>query len=409
MADSYLQRALQYIKQAVQEDSYGNYANAIQSYNLGIELLKEAQQEEPNKEIVDAIGLKILEYSERVQVISKALVTSTGSNNTASYKPNNFQQPSRKPEVETPKENSKKEFDAMAKVVLAETIGSMRENTTTSSSTNSSSLDNSIFHQGRVGESSLEKAVHLIVEAKQKDRNKEYVVAFELYTEALEHFSFAAKFVPGGVLPQLNRTMKIYLMRAEKIKIVMDKHGVAPNIKKIQLQEEESVERYHNRRVQDLGIDGRVGSLKAQLRTNFWNDSSPFMFQAFINKNIFQLGETATIKIILDNQGTIQTDSVIICLEQHITSTRVIAGSKKEVTTRAMPISVQKYREKYGFPRGGGYFKNSMEYFIKPETSPTDCDNSAVFATEYKIVVELDIPYHNHLKLSFNVRLIAEK
>lgn len=112
MADSYLQRALQYIKQAVQEDSYGNYANAIQSYNLGIELLKEAQQgffwsrdlfffsyisEEPNKEIVDAIGLKILEYSERVQVISKALVTSTGSNNTASYKPNNFQ-PSRKPE-----------------------------------------------------------------------------------------------------------------------------------------------------------------------------------------------------------------------------------------------------------------------------------------------------------------------
>lgn len=44
MSDSYLQRALQYIKQAVQEDSFGNYANAIKAYNLGIELLKEAKR-----------------------------------------------------------------------------------------------------------------------------------------------------------------------------------------------------------------------------------------------------------------------------------------------------------------------------------------------------------------------------
>jgi hypothetical protein len=41
--ESYLQRSLKYIKQAVQEDSFGNYANAVQSYNLGIELLHEAQ------------------------------------------------------------------------------------------------------------------------------------------------------------------------------------------------------------------------------------------------------------------------------------------------------------------------------------------------------------------------------
>jgi len=407
MGDSYLQRALQYIKQAVQEDSFGNYANAIQSYNLGIELLREAQQEETNKEIVDAIGLKILEYSDRVQVISKALVSSTTTTSNPTYKPNNSAQQStfKQSEIEAPKDNSKKEFEAMAQVVLTES----NDESNSFTNTNKSLLDNSIFHQGRVGELSLEKAVHLIVEAKQKDRNKDYVKAFELYTEALEHFSFAAKFVPGGVLPQLNRTMKIYLMRAEKIKLMMDKHGVSPDIKKIVLQEEETVERYHNRRVQECGIDGRVGSLKAQLRTTFWNDSSPFMFQAFINKNIFHLGESATIKIIIDNLGTIQIDSVIICLEQYITSTRVVAGSKKEVNTRAIPIGTQKYREKYGFPRGGGYFKNSMEYYIKPETSPTDCDNSAVFATEYKIAVELDIPYHNRLKHSFNVRLIAEK
>jgi tetratricopeptide (TPR) repeat protein len=407
--DSHLQRALQYIKQAVQEDSFGNYANAIQAYNMGIDLLREAQQEETNKEIVDAIGLKLLEYSDRVQIISKALVTSTPSTTTNSTVKPKTTQPAYRPSEQGAK-NSKSDFDAMAKVILSESDDLLDSKATTKSFSNNgnkSLLDNSIFHQGRVGESSLETAVHLIVLAKEKDRNKEYVRAFELYTEALEHFSFAAKFVPAGVLPQLNRTMKIYLMRAEKIKIVMDKHGVSPNIKKVQLQEEETVERYHNRRVQECGFDGRVGSLKAQLRTNFWNDASPFMFQATINKNIFSLGESATIKIIIDNLGTIQVDSVMISLEQHITSTNVVAGSKKQVNTRVMAIGTQKYREKHGFPRGGGYFKNSMDYYIKPETSPTDCDNSAVFATEYKISVELEIPYHNPLKHSFNVRLIT--
>lgn len=97
--------------------------------------------------------MKILEYSDRVQVISKALVSSTPSTTPISNGP---EQPSGMKEknihilqpliylVLVTAKDSKKDFDSMAKIVLSESDEKLGVKT------QSKSLDNSIFHQGRV-------------------------------------------------------------------------------------------------------------------------------------------------------------------------------------------------------------------------------------------------------------------
>jgi len=110
--------------------------------------------------------------------------------------------------------------------------------------------------------------------------------------------------------------------------------------------------------------------------------------------------------MVIDNKGTIEVDFVNVFLEQYVTTTVVSVG-KRDVNTKIFPLNITKYREKYGFPRGTGYYKTHLTYFIKKEVQPTDCDNSACYAVEYKLAIELNVPYHQPVKLLFPIRLFS--
>eukprot|EP01127_Copromyxa_protea_P012579 TRINITY_DN3303_c0_g1_i1.p1 TRINITY_DN3303_c0_g1~~TRINITY_DN3303_c0_g1_i1.p1 ORF type:complete len:286 (-),score=79.76 TRINITY_DN3303_c0_g1_i1:602-1459(-) len=69
-----LSDALEYIKQAVQLDEMGKYAEAIHAYTIGVDLCKKAQTIETSPEILVALPDKIAEYNKRIKILQFALI-----------------------------------------------------------------------------------------------------------------------------------------------------------------------------------------------------------------------------------------------------------------------------------------------------------------------------------------------
>jgi len=223
--------------------------------------------------------------------------------------------------------------------------------------------------------------------------------------QALEYFSDAAKHAPGGILVSLNKTMKTYVERAEKIKGILEKYNKVPKYSKPVFSTDESVTEFHLREAHEKGIDGRIGSIERKIITNFWNDSRPFIFQVQINKNVLDIGDIIEISVLLENKTSIEIDSLRVQLNEFITNTTILVNGRKQTNCIVNRLGKLIYREDSKFPMSTGRFKGKLKYELASCLDPTEADSSACFAREYELSIQSVIPYHTDVALNIPIRI----
>lgn len=248
------------------------------------------------------------------------------------------------------------------------------------------------------------KLLSLANKAKRKDLSKKYVEAFVLYMQALDYFADAAKHVPGGILVSLNRTMKAYVERAEKIKKTLEKYNKVPKFNKPVFKIEDVTE-YHLKQVHEKGIDGRVGTVEKKIMTNFWNDGRPFIFQVQIDKNVVDVGDTIEISILLDNKTSVEVDSIRVHLNEYITNTTILLNGRKQTNCIVNRIGRLHFKEDSKFPMSMSKFKGKLKYELATTLDGTEADTSACFAREHELSVQCIIPYHQNVVVNFPIRI----
>ncbi|KAJ0798180.1 putative vesicle-fusing ATPase [Helianthus annuus] len=73
MYNNFKEQAVEYVKQAVQEDNTGNYAKPFPLYMNGLEYFKTHLKYEKNPKIREAITQKFTEYLRRAEEIRAVL------------------------------------------------------------------------------------------------------------------------------------------------------------------------------------------------------------------------------------------------------------------------------------------------------------------------------------------------
>ena len=79
MYSNFKEQAIEYVKQAVQEDNAGNYAKAFPLYMNALEYFKTHLKYEKNPKIREAITQKFTEYLRRAEEIRAVLDEGGGS------------------------------------------------------------------------------------------------------------------------------------------------------------------------------------------------------------------------------------------------------------------------------------------------------------------------------------------
>eukprot|EP01124_Arcella_intermedia_P015877 TRINITY_DN22437_c0_g1_i1.p1 TRINITY_DN22437_c0_g1~~TRINITY_DN22437_c0_g1_i1.p1 ORF type:complete len:365 (-),score=106.24 TRINITY_DN22437_c0_g1_i1:10-1104(-) len=352
-------RGLEFVRRAIEEDHQHNIHEAICSYNNAISHFNLAMEDDDvSLEIKDVLPSKISEYQERV-IQLEAIISNKSVKKTTI--PDYI--------LETEKEFDKNKFKTLKR-----------------------------------GEASLERALHLANKAKSKDTAKKYIEAFIYYTQALEYFADAAKNAPGGIMVSLNKTMKAYMERAETIKTVLDKYKIVPKVSKPFFPQEEDVSEYHMRMASECQVDGRIGPVTKKLTTSFWNDGRPFFFQVQLKKNIFSPGDEVDIDVVIDNKTGVTIGALRVDVVQFNTTTTIALNGTKKTQTNITIISPQIFKK--AFPLSTGTFKGPIKKYTLPlEMDRTEADSSACFAREFELRVQCEIYYHQNVILPFHIRV----
>jgi len=317
-----LQKGLKFASDAVQKDTSGNYHEALGLYKSAIGYFKEAQSEDDlSQDIKNILPTKISEYEQRVNQLQ---ITIEKDQLSILFGPGDNQITTtshiQRTQGLSPPLPSNEMFSGPI-------CYSSDDSHSDSDCDDCHSDKGRKIRPGRRGELSLETALNLVNKAKKKDLSKKYVEAFILYMQALEYLSDAAKHAPGGILVSLNKNMKAYVERAEKIKVILEKYNKVPKYSKPVFPTEESVTEYHLMKAHQSGIDGRIGNPEKKITTNFWNDGRPFIFQVQLNKNDLDIGDTIEINVLLENKTSIEVDSIRVHLNEFITTTTILVNA----------------------------------------------------------------------------------
>jgi len=190
MYSNFKEQAIEYVKQAVQEDNAGNYAKAFPLYMNALEYFKAHLKYEKNPEIREAITQKFLEYVRRAEEIRFVLddgMPGPASNGDAAV--------TLRPETKQ-KNDGERDGEDPEKTKLRVGL-------------------NSTFFK--------EQAIEYVKQAVQEDNAGNYAKAFPLYMNALEYFKTHLKYEKNPKIREaISQKFTEYLRRAEEIRFVLD-------------------------------------------------------------------------------------------------------------------------------------------------------------------------------------------
>ncbi|XP_009614201.1 protein SUPPRESSOR OF K(+) TRANSPORT GROWTH DEFECT 1-like [Nicotiana tomentosiformis] len=186
--------AIEYVKEAVQEDNAGNYAKAFPLYMNALEYFKTHLKYEKDPKIKEAINKKFTEYLHRAGEIRAVLDDNgTGSGSSGGDA------------ATRPKDGENGEDPEPSKLTTELNFVPIR--------------------------SFKEQAIVYVKQAVQEDNDGNYNKAFSLYMNALEYFKTYLKYEKNPKMKEAI-TMKFneYLCRAEKIRAMLDEGERAPSL-----------------------------------------------------------------------------------------------------------------------------------------------------------------------------------
>ncbi|KAJ0480517.1 putative vesicle-fusing ATPase [Helianthus annuus] len=164
MYSNFKQQAIEYVKQAVQEDTAGNYAKAFPLYMNALEYFKTHLKYEKDPKTREAITQKFTEYLRRAEEIRAVLDEGRAD----------------------------------------KTEGRRRRRGR---------------GRGRYGESFKEQAIEYVKQAVQEDIARNYAKAFPLYMNALEYFKAHMKYEKNPkIIEAIMTKFTEYMRRAEEIR-----------------------------------------------------------------------------------------------------------------------------------------------------------------------------------------------
>ncbi|KAF5772766.1 putative vesicle-fusing ATPase [Helianthus annuus] len=193
MYSNFKQQAIEYVKQAVQEDTAGNYAKAFPLYMNALEYFRTHLKYEKDPKIREAITQKFTEYLRRAEEIRA--VIDEGRGPAASGGASAVQPP---PKTE-PKEGEGEGEDTENQLSGVKAL------------------------------SFKEQAIEYIKQAVQEDNARNYAKAFPLYMNALEYFKAHMKYEKNPkIIEAIMTKFTEYMRRAEEIRAVLDEGRAGP-------------------------------------------------------------------------------------------------------------------------------------------------------------------------------------
>jgi len=412
------QEGIKFINLAVAEDRNHNIPEAVKNYELAIYFLTLAYQRGDNEKFGGLLPSKIKEYTERCNMLKNQInLSATNSGLIPNTVPNASNSNNTSPFVPVQNHNSNptpsffSQNDKPQQLIASPINFDIELNSRLLSSTATAS-------GARSGDEDLQKALDIVERAKEEDKQKNYLRAFELYMQALDYFVLAAKRETSEHLKvSLNKTIKVYIDRAEALKQYLEKtQQLSPSKPSVQsqidLQSSVLMKQTNTTSTSKLkpycpspGVDLRIGPLTKQNSTTFWNDSNPLLLAVTIDKNIIRPNEFVAIDIIVDNKSSIKVAKLLIYLQQTETVSNVDVQGRRSTKSTITNLNRVVWNGEGAFPLVKRVFQGRIVYSI-PENIPlTDSDFSTCFAREYQLIVHCDIPKHNDLLVNFPIQI----
>ncbi|XP_030957082.1 protein SUPPRESSOR OF K(+) TRANSPORT GROWTH DEFECT 1-like [Quercus lobata] len=215
MYSNFKEQAMEYVKQAIQEDSAGNYAKAFPLYMNALEYFKAHLKYEKDPKIKEAITQKFPEYLRRAEEIHAVLYDSGPG-------------PASKGDVVEVKVKEEQEAGPGSGPTSAEQI-------------RAESSSGAICESPNTYRIFKEQAIEYVKQAVQEDNAGNYAKAFPLYMNALEYFKTHLKYEKNPKIKEaITQKFSEYLRRAGEIRSVLDDYfGPGPATKGDVVEEEQ--------------------------------------------------------------------------------------------------------------------------------------------------------------------------
>ncbi|XP_057414845.1 uncharacterized protein LOC130709495 [Lotus japonicus] len=231
MYSDFKTQAIEYVKQAVQEDNARNYAKAFPLYMNALEYFKIHLKYETNPKIKEAITQKFTEYLNRAEEIRAILDYKGGSGPTSSnWDVAVATQPKTKPpegeggDGEDPEHAKLKEKQNNDVVGLESAKQEAMILPITGVELQFGKMYTTFFK---------DQAIEYVKQAVHEDNAGNYAKAFPLYMNALEYFKTHLKYETNPKIKEaIIQKFTEYLGRAKEIQVVLDDIGPDPTSNK---------------------------------------------------------------------------------------------------------------------------------------------------------------------------------
>ncbi|GJN09730.1 hypothetical protein PR202_ga27761 [Eleusine coracana subsp. coracana] len=231
------QQAIEYAKQAVQEDSAGNYAKAFPLYRNALEYFKTHLKYEKNPKIKEAIQVKCTEYlrrAEEIRIILEAGSTGPGaSSGDDSVATQPMPSKLKEKDVHGAKQSTLRAELKVNSIIVTEKPNNMCNDVASLIKSNENAYPSSDQAAPVAKEAPFrmhsyfkEQAIEYVKQAVQEDNAGNYSRAFTLYMNALEYFKTHLKYDKNPKMREaITAKFTEYLRRAEEIRAFLDGGG----------------------------------------------------------------------------------------------------------------------------------------------------------------------------------------